>query len=95
MSDIWTPSGPLVSASTSVNQIVFASNQAHGVARILNVGGSLAFVALATANATAADLELVAIAPNTALYIAFGSIENRVFVTNSTVNMNAGYALKG
>lgn len=94
MSKYWTPSGAYVSASTGVNLVVSASGQIEGLIRVLNIGGSLTFAAICTANASAGEALFVPVAANADFFIAFGAPLKYVMVTNSTCMLQAGYAQK-
>lgn len=94
MSNYWVPSATFVSASTGTTAMVVASNQVEGLARIINIGGSVAFAAIVTAGATAGAANLVPLAPNVAFFIAFGATTNNVVVTGGTCMFQPGYAIK-
>lgn len=96
MSEYWTPSGPAVTADSSVNSYVAASNQIEGLARIINAGTTTGIVFVCSASASASDLvNGVILATLAEIYVAFGSDEKYVQATGADdIQIQPGYALK-
>jgi hypothetical protein len=95
MSEYWTPSSDYFSVSNSPPQLlVSASNQIEGLARIVNIGTTVGYVAMLTASATIDTANLAPIEAQGTLFVAFGFPATRIVATGATCLAQAGYALK-
>lgn len=93
----WVPSGSyvLTGASTSVYKFSTAGNQIEGVARVLNVDATIAYVGLVTASATVGEATTkIPVSPNDPFFIAYSYPYVAVVVSNASAMINPGYALK-
>lgn len=97
MSRHWSPSGVVVSVSSSV-VLIASTSQLSGVVRITNAGASVAFVGLVTASATALESLLTPIESGVSLYLEYTSKLPYIIATAtgtaSALYAQIGYMLK-
>lgn len=77
----FSPSGPAINATTTISTLVVASNQLTGVARFINGGVAMAFVAVVNTTASSGDIANIAspLPGGAVLYIALGQDFNKVY----------------